>query len=93
MRRDWDEETFWANHAALLEEYTAAAGGDDDRLRLIKEAVSALTLGERTLLVAYAESGSLRATARLFGFRSPDAIMHRLAKIRQKINDYVDNHR
>lgn len=94
MRRTFDADAFWANRPALLREYTAAAESDDDRLALLKEAVTnALTEGERTLLVAYAEAGSQRKVAALYGFASKTAIDRRIASIRQKIADYVDNHR
>lgn len=93
-RRRFDPDAFWANHRALLREYTEGAAGDDDRIRLLKEAVAAaLTDGERTLLIAYAEAASLREVARLYGFRSPDAIINRLKVIRKKLTDYVEHHR
>lgn len=93
--RHFDDAEFWANHRALLREYTAASAGDDDRLRLVKEAVAALDVPERTLLVAYAESGSIRKVAQIYGFskNSPGLISKRLNVIRKKIKDYVDNHR
>lgn len=89
----FDESDFWNNHRALLAEYTAAGKGDDDRIRLIKEAVARLDVPDRTLLVAYAESGSLRKLGKLYGFKSATAVNKRLKIIRKQITDYVENHR
>lgn len=93
--KDFNETFFWTNHRALLAEYTAASPSDDDRIRLLKEAVDALDVPDRTLLVAYAESGSLRKTSELYGFsaKSTRAIRNRLEIIRKKIAQYVANHR
>lgn len=94
MKNTFDGPAFWANHRAILREYTEGADTDDDRLRLLKEAIAgALTDGERTLLVAYAEAGSQRQVASLYGFKSKTAIDRRLTVIRKKLTDYVDNHR
>lgn len=70
----------------IEEEYLGDIMTDDDDSLRLKEIISGLDDLDRSILIVYADTGSMSKTARKFSV-SPATIYSRISKIREIIKD------
>lgn len=77
------------DYQGLFEDYCTVTAEDDDEMRRVKHAVSALNEVDRRIWVLFCEIGTYSGLARLLQ-NSPPTAKKKVCEIRGKIMEYKD---